>query len=210
MRERATSTSVFLPETDSSKEERFHKVAEVVAALVLRQGREGLKFATVARRSGVSRAWIYKYFGKDPAALVSFAIGLYGEAFTEMGTSRVASDLSEWRDIVHEATRKGLRDTLVAPWCIQVYFRHRHTPDEIGVAIRDIEARHIEHFLSGMPASLRGDLAAARRFVEIFMSSRLGAYHRWLDPAVRARITEEHAAVELLRPLDQFVRECGR
>jgi AcrR family transcriptional regulator len=194
-----------LPDTDSSKEERFHKVAEVVATLVLRSGRDGLKVATVARRSGVSRAWIYKYFGPDPAALVAFAIRLYGEAFSDLASSRSADNVAEWREIVAQATHKGLRDALAAPWCIQVYFRYRHSPDEIGEAIRDLETRYIERSLEELPSRLRADRARAQRFVEFFTGTRLGAFHRWLDPKVRSRVTEDQAVLEILRPLDQFV-----
>lgn len=194
-----------LPETDGTKEERFHKVAAVVASLVLRSGKDGLRVSTVARRSGVSRAWIYKYFGSDPSALLDFAIRLYGEAFSDLGAKRTSQDVAEWRAIIAEATRKGLRDTLVAPWCVQVYLRHRHSADEIGAAIRELEERHVERFLQDMPARLRQDRGAARRFVEFFTGTRLGIFHRWLDPVVRARTEEDDAVTEILRPLDHFI-----
>lgn len=195
-----------LPEADGRKEERFQQVASVVAAIVLKQGKDGLKFATIARRSGVSRAWLYKYFGADPGALTTFAIRLYGEAFADLGMNRVASTIPEWRAIVAEATRKGLRDSLAAPWCVQVYFRHRHTPDEIGASIRDLEDRFVERFVDEMPEPLRRDRASAVRFVEFFVGSRLGAFHRWLDPKVRERTSEDQALVELMRPLDQYIQ----
>ena len=70
---------------------------------------------------------------------------------------------------------------------------------------RRVETRYIERFLEELPSRLRADRARAQRFVEFFTGTRLGAFHRWLDPKVRSRVTEDQAVLEILRPLDQFV-----
>lgn len=187
---------------DSSKEARFLQVAHAVAALVAQGGPKKVTVSAVARRAGVSRAWLYKYLGADPEALITHATTLFAAAFADLGRARPSTDPTSWRDAVREATRDGLRDAVDAPWAVTLYFRHRHAPDAVGRAIREAEERHVEAFLADLPPTLRGDPAADRRFVAFFTASRLGAYHRWLDPAVRATTTEDEAVVEILRPLD--------
>lgn len=196
-----------LAEAEGSKERRFDDVAEAVAALIAQGGPARVTVSAVARRAGVSRPWIYKYFGQDPAALVAHAVRRYAEAFSDLGRSRAAADVPAWRAHLAEATRDGLRDAVKAPWCVQLYFRHRHAPDVVGQTIRDVEQAYVERFLDEMPAGLCVDSSAARRFVEVFTAARLGVFHRWLDPEFRARLAEEDVVDEILRPLDSW---CGR
>lgn len=194
-----------LAEAEGSKERRFDDVAEAVAALIAQGGPSRVTVSAVARRAKVSRPWIYKYFGQDPAALVTHAARLYAEAFSDLGRSRAAVDVPTWRHHLAEATRDGLRDAVLAPWCVQLYFRHRHAPDAVGQTIRDVESAYVDRFLAEMPAALRRDEVAARRFVEVFTAARLGVFHRWLDPDFRARHDEEAVVSELLRALDAWV-----
>lgn len=196
-----------LAEAEGSKERRFDGVAEAVAALIAQGGPARVTVSAVARRAGVSRPWIYKYFGQDPAALVTHAARLYAEAFSDLGRSRVAADVPAWRALLAEATRDGLRDAVKAPWCVQLYFRHRHAPDAVGQTIRDVEQAYVQRFLDEMPAELRVDAFAARRFVEVFTAARLGVFHRWLEPEFRARFSEDSVVDEILRPLDSW---CAR
>src|SRR5262245_7576299 len=149
---------------ESTKEERFRAVAEAVAAIVSAAGVRKVTVSSVARRAHVSRAWIYKYVGDDPAILLSHAARLYALAFSDLARSRRAEDVGTWRALVAEATRDGLRDTLAAPWCVQLYFRHRHAPDPIGAAIRDVEERYVDVFVADLPPGLRR--ADARCFAE--------------------------------------------
>jgi AcrR family transcriptional regulator len=195
-----------LAEPESTKEARFLAVAGAVAALVERGGASKVSVSAVARRAGVSRPWIYKYFGPDPDALVAHATTLYARQFSDLGRSRAAPDPASWRANIAEGTRDGLRDAVAAPWCVTLYFRHRHAPDAVGAAIREVEAAYVDRFLAELPPVLRRDPAAARRFVEVFTSGRLGAFHRWLDPAVRAAWTEDAMVAEILRPLDAWAR----
>jgi AcrR family transcriptional regulator len=193
-----------LPAPDSSKELRFRAVAEAVAAVVLAGGVSRVTVSAVARRAAVSRPWIYKYLGHDPAILVAYAARFYGEVFSDLTRSRRADDVAGWRALIAEATRDGLHDVLQAPWCVLLYFRHRHASDPIGVTLREVEARYLAAFADDLPPALRGP--EAESFAEVFLASRLGIYHRWLDPAVRARLGEEAVLAELLAPLDDWIR----
>src|SRR5262245_20833491 len=133
---------------DSTKEQRFRAVAQAVAAIVTAGGTSRVTVSAVARRAEVSRPWIYKYFGDDPSVLIAHAAKLYAEAFSDLAPSRRADDVPTWRALVAEATRDGLRDTLAAPWCVQLYFRHRHAMDPIGETIRDVERRYLDVFVA--------------------------------------------------------------
>lgn len=189
--------------TIDGKQERFERVCEAVLATLLRGGPDALSVSRLARRAGVSRAWIYKYVGADDEALLQAAARLVGDAFIDRDVSYATDDVAAWRGHISGATRKALDDTLRTPWLVELWFRYRFAPHALGAAIRDLETRHLDKFVAEMPRALRRDAARARRFAATFAAARLGAYHRWLDPAARGDADETVA--DLMGMLDGFI-----
>lgn len=177
-------------------------MAEAVIALLLRGGPETLRYSAVARKAGVSRPWIYKQFGKDPAALLDFVVKLFGERFAEMETSHRTEDVAGWRAAILASTRKGLHDAAGAPWVMQVWFRYRHARNPLGEAIRDLERRHVDKLVADMPPRLRKRRDAVA-FARFFDAARLGVFHLWIDPA--GRHDEDAVVAWLGAMLDAFL-----
>lgn len=191
---------------EETKEVRFGRVAEAVVGQLLRGTPSDLRYAAVARRAGVSRPWLYKYFGPDKEGLVAFTARLFGDAFARLEAFPPGATVEAFRDHLEAGTRRGLTDSLAAPWCVEMYFRYRHAPHVLGQAVRDVEAAHVDAFVDALPASLRRDRSAAIRFAEVFTPTRMAVYHRWLDPEFRARHGEDAVVREVLRAFDCFAR----
>ena len=189
----------------SEKEERYARVARAVAHQLVHGRPEGVRVSSVARRARVSRPWVYKYFGADPAALLQFAVREFGAAFAEL--ERVAPEAGTWRSSVLEGMRRGLRDAQAAPWCVALYFRYRYDPGVMGEGVRAIEESHRAKFLAELPADLRTDPAGAARFCEFVHAARWGVFHRWIDPSFRAAYTEDDAVAEFARAVDHYLAE---
>jgi len=189
---------------DLDKEARFGRVAEAVVGQLLRAGPSDLQYAAVARRAGVSRPWLYKYFGPDKESLVAFTARLFGEAFARLESFPKGATVEEFRKHLISGTRRGLADALTAPWCVEFYFRYQHAPHVLGEAVRSVEAAHIRDFVDALPAALRRDRAAAERFATVFTITRMGVYHRWLDPGFRAQHGEDAIVREVLRAFDGY------
>lgn len=81
----------------TGKEERFRRVCEAVLATLLRGGPDALAVSTLARKAGVSRAWIYKYVGADQDALLEAAAHVVGDAFIDRDRS-YTSDGTSWAE----------------------------------------------------------------------------------------------------------------
>jgi AcrR family transcriptional regulator len=177
-----------LPTPDSSKVDRFHRVAWAVAVGLLRGG--PLRVADVARRANVSRPWIYKYLGAEPDGLIQFAVRTYAEAFG----APVAGPLDSV-ELLRQGTLEGLDDALLAPWCVLVFFRGRHARGALGDAIRAALRRQAVELAARLPGASRGDVGVA----VLFEAARLSLYHEWLDPEVRTAIDPERAVERLLR-----------
>lgn len=197
--------SAMFPPPSSAKEARFQAVASAVVALTGEEGVDGVQYAAVARRAGVSRAWLYKYFGGDRQALVAFAARTVGDAFAEHHVVRGEDDLDSWRDGIVTSTRRGLDDAADQPTMVLLWFRYRHASGVAGDAVREVERRHVGKFVDDMPEALRQDRAAAQRFAALFASARLGAYHLWVDPSFRETCDIEDVIELLMSMLDGWV-----
>jgi len=191
---------------DPGKEARFERVAEAVVGQLLRGPPSDLQYAAIARRAGVSRPWLYKYFGPDKEGLVAFTARLFGEAFARLEAFPPSPTVEAFREHLASGTRRGLADALTAPWCVEIYFRYHHAQHVLGQAVRDVEATHVAAFADALPPTLRRDRAAALRFAEVFTATRMAVYFRWLDPAFRQRHSEDAMVREVLRPFDAFAR----
>lgn len=193
---------------DGSKAERFERIARAVVEILMVRQPDAVTISAVARRAGVSRPWIYKYFGSEVEALTTFTVEYFGTAFLELDRELVeAATVDEWMQRLVARTDKALTDAERAPWLLRLYMRHRHDPGALGRSMRDLEDRHAERFVSEMPAALkqRKEAKAARQFTEIFSATRNGFYFRWSDPAMREEYDRDALIRQLLALAEQFV-----
>lgn len=192
---------------ESAKEERFHMVAWAMATSLLRSSPDEVTVADLARKAGVSRAWIYKYMGDDPEQRLAFTVRLFGEAFASPADEQPCPDAAAWRARVESGTRKGFDDVLKVPWCVLVYVRYRQSRHPLGRMIRNLEQLEVASFIGRMPAEVRSDHARAQAFAWAFHAARLGTLHQWLDPDFREAVGTEPLVDTLMGMVDRYLRE---
>jgi AcrR family transcriptional regulator len=198
------TVSRVLDEPEDPTEARFRRVALAVVAILIARGPTEIRIASVSRRSGVSRAWIYKQFGKDTTALLDFTIRELGAVFAGIDAELDSSSVNAWIDSVELETRRGFSDAQQAPWVPALYFRYRHTPGPLGDAVRVIETRHLRRFVDSMPDTLLTDRSGAHAFAEVFTAARLGAYAWWGETPRKTTVDE--AARHLFQMLRGWAR----
>jgi AcrR family transcriptional regulator len=190
-----------LPPPSHAKEAKFHRVAWAVATALLRKGEEGLRVADVARRAGVSRAWVYKYFGQNTHDILLYALRLFGPAFAAPSVEE-GCDVDAWREGLALGMQKGLHDVQRVPWCVAVYFRYRHANGAFADALRTLESQELERWREKMPERLR-KRSDSRHFVRTFHAARMGLLFAAIEPgAVDASDVER-----LLGMVDRFVEK---
>lgn len=188
-----------LPPPSHAKEAKFHRVAWAVATSLLRKGEDGLRVSDVARRAGVSRAWVYKYFGHNTDDILLYALGLFGPAFAAPVVAEV-DDPAAWRATLHAGMLKGLQDVSRVPWCVAVYFRYRHGHGAFADALRAVEATELEGFHARMPEVLRRR-PDSRTFVHTFHAARMGVLFAGIEEGAMGQAGVEH----LLGMVDRFI-----
>src|SRR4051794_19896246 len=96
--------------------EKLERVAGDLLETILRQGLEKLSYAAIARKSMVSRAWMYKYLGRDKKSLIRFSAEIVGTMFAELDTPFKAKNAEEWVKKVQEGTHQFATDVHKSPF----------------------------------------------------------------------------------------------
>lgn len=189
----------------TDKEERFERVAAAVVRTLLREGPAELRVATVARRAKVSRAWVYKYFGRDTSALIDFTARRFGTQYAQLDEGRAAASCEEWLANLHGSLLQGLLDTEAKPWTIQLRFGYRYSSSPLGDAIRDLESRHLAKLQQELPPALAGH-PSAPRFVAVYTQCMMGIFMWWSQPENREGVSRDAVVHQLLGMARQHIQ----
>lgn len=127
-----------------SKEEKFYRVSQCVLDILSRNGESGLSVSRLAKKAGVSRAWIYKNFGTDKEALLFFAAKSIGEKFAEIRESELPPVKSSGFHFFSKDAEKTLRDVEKDPWIPKIYFEYAGGKGPISLAIKEIEEGYVK------------------------------------------------------------------
>jgi AcrR family transcriptional regulator len=144
------------------KQEKMEYVAEHVLKIILARGLNGLSYAQVAKSSGVSRAWLYKYVGESKEQLIGFAVVHFGKIFSDLDAQPSCSTREEFIQHALDGLKRIFDLSLRYPWILPLYFRYAGTRTVIGDTIRQIEnlyfskvEKEIERYMSPKKTSPR-------------------------------------------------------
>ncbi len=160
----------------SGKGNKFDQAARTAIEMLAMFGMERITISALARKSGVSRPWIYKYIGSDPGAIVDLAIKSMGEAFTELNRPAFeAKDFDAWNTEVALGTRALFEDVRRIPALVQIYWRYHETDTSIGKHIREIEGRYLARFAESSAGALKISHSKASELGRLISLLRMGA-----------------------------------
>ena len=161
----------------NSKNEKQMAVAKAVLELIEKDGLLGVTHSKVARKSKVSRAWIYEYIGKDKNAFIEFA----AEAFASY-VARLNIEMPKTKEQLQDRLKSGIRfffeSVAKDPVIIKVYFRFRGSANPIGDVIKKYEKKWFEMVINGINEFIALPAEQAAMLVETVLILRLGFAHR--------------------------------
>jgi AcrR family transcriptional regulator len=130
-----------------SADEKEHKVEAVAAAtakLLWQHGLEGVTHARLARASGVSRAWLYKYLGNEKEDLLRFVTEHFGAMLAKFQTRPRVDSKENWIDDTVQGVFVLIVQAQQFPWVMPLYYRYVGTDSELGRCIAEIEERYLD------------------------------------------------------------------
>jgi len=175
-----------------SKEDKTLAVSKAVLEVIERDGLLGITHSKVARKAGVSRAWIYEYIGKDHNVLTEFAADVLAGYF-----ARVKFALPKSKEQLQTQATEGLNflfDAAVEdPVPIKLYFRFRGSKTPLGDVIKKHEKQWLTTAATTLEKLLEIPAEHAALIAELTLTLRLGFAHRL---ATSANPRETRASAE--------------
>lgn len=186
----------------AGKETKQFAVSVAILELINTDGLSGVTHSKVSRRSGVSRAWIYEYIGKEKPALIEFAANVFGAYITKADEGALPQSREALLKQLKEDTH-FLFDAIGAnPAIINLYFRFRGTDNPVGQVIAKYEKHWSRDAVEMFKSALKCSSREAEFLAEVLLTLRLGLTHRLATDKnpreARARL-EEIIAQILLR-----------
>ncbi len=162
----------------STKEEKQIAVSKAVLELIEVDGLNGVTHSKVNRRSGVSRAWIYEYIGKDKNAFIEFAAETLASHFARIDLELPANKeqlslrLNDAVNFVFDSVAKD-------PVLIKLYFRFRGAKNPLGQVIKKYEKKWLNNAIKSLIDILGLSVEQAALAAEFALTLRLGFAHRY-------------------------------
>lgn len=191
------------PENLNTKELKIKKVSEVVFSILVNSGITGLTHAQVARLSGISRSWLYKYIGSDKKDLMKFAIQCLGEQLTTQDVQDRIETKEDYIQSILRGMERMFENTTKYPFFIPLYYRFKGTSTAPGEAVAKVENIYIERQSKILKKVFQISLAEARLSAIIMTSFRMSIAHTWQFGVLKGQVAKE----DLLGVLQIYLEE---
>src|SRR5687768_5861286 len=129
---------------ERDKQAKIQAVAKAIFTILIRGGMENLSHTRVAEVSKVSRAWIYKYIGKNPEDLIAYSLDTIGKEFAKVDGLLGKTTADDVRQDLFEGMFRMLLHTKENPALLALYYRYIGTQNAIGRKINELEENYLK------------------------------------------------------------------
>jgi len=131
-----------MPQT--TKDEKYIKLSYIILSQDIQKGHLGWNVSSIAKESGFSRGWIYKYLGKDKKNILYTALKIFIDDLFYLTVSKqeLLKDIG-----LEEAFIEAKKVTVKYPELYLFYQKYGCQNSEIGEYIRKRERKYIEDIL---------------------------------------------------------------
>lgn len=109
----------------TSKELRFLAVVVSALELITESGLQNFSISTLARKSKISRPWIYQYIGRTKSEVINVTIHHWGQYFSQTGTYAQPSNLEELKQRIEQGNEFVFKTAIDFPVVIRAYFKFK-------------------------------------------------------------------------------------
>lgn len=189
-----------------NKEKKITEFCEFVIRYVAIHGEERLTAALISRHVGVSRSWIYKYFGARKESWLEFAAEQIGRLVTVDSSVPDTDDLDKAIEVWKAGARRLLGLFEERPWIGHMYFRYMGKPDHpIGKIIERLETPFVQKSSQCFISIWKIDSLSARKAALAFAYYRMTMAHAWVENGPKRYSLSKEDWVEMLVPTPLFL-----
>jgi hypothetical protein len=159
----------------SSKEKKFDAVFEsILAILNSHAGLAGVNHSAIARISGVSRPWIYKYIGNSKEELIKKTSEHYIKELFRNRRTRASVSTDDLKKLIRDDTLHFLQQAQLHPRLIPLIFGYFESLGPIGSIVRETFNYHSNKLAKEIESTLKISKLDAELLAELISVLRLG------------------------------------
>lgn len=162
----------------SSKEIKQLAVSVAILEIIESDGLLGVTHSKVARKSKVSRAWIYEYIGKEKNSLIEFGADVFAAHLSRVALTAIPKTKEELKKQIEDGEKFLFDSVEQNPVIIKLYFRFRGTTNPVGKMIQKYETQWLKSAAKSVVEVLDLSPDSATLLVESILTLRLGFAHR--------------------------------
>ena len=185
------------------KAEKMSHVLYAALEIGAASGLRSVNISRVSKKSGVSRAWIYKYIGGTSKKLSEAASDEFGKALVALGSAEHA-DAQALQKHLAEMSWKMVEFFQKKPALLDLYFQHLGTKSQLGKIIEEFELQHENRLAPVIQKFFKIPRKEAAAIVDLLIALRFGVCHR----AVKGGMGKRVAQVELKRAAERIFKNA--
>lgn len=187
----------------ADKDLKFEEVSKNLFALLQSVGPAKITHSLVAKKAGVSRAWLYKYVGAKKDDLIHMALQHLGKKLTERDVGEIVTTKAELTQSIVTGMQRMFENTREYPWFVPVYFKYRGSKTAIGETIADVEQAYIERQAAHFETIFKYPRAQAVIAAEILTSFRMGLAFSWQH----GELSRKSDQTQVLKSVEHWMNE---
>lgn len=195
---------------ERDKQAKFQAVAKAIFTILIRGGMENLSHTRVAEVSKVSRAWIYKYIGKNPEDLIAYSLDTIGKEFAKVDGLLGKTTADDVRKDLFEGMFRMLLHTKENPALLALYYRYIGTQNAIGRKINELEENYLKVVRSRLEKFFALPPKEAVIVAEVLHGLRMGLAHRYSSLGLYEDTSFDEIHRGVRRVLKHFAIEDGK
>jgi hypothetical protein len=166
-----------------SKSDKFEEFYDLILRMSESKSPHQLSASFVSLQLGVSRGWIYKYFGTSRESWIEAATLAVGKLIAKIGKPPLAAKtkaaaIEEWR----RDSEDLLKDLETRPWVTLIYFRYTGKTDHpLGKVIGEIESMYVTNTAANLERLFGYDQTSARAVALSFAARRMALALLWIN-----------------------------
>ena len=161
-----------------NKEAKGLAVSIAILEIIESEGLLGVTHSKVARKSKVSRAWIYEYVGKEKVALIEFGADFFAGHFARTNLTALPQSKDELEMRLHEGMQYLFDSVESNPVIIKLFFRFRGSANVVGKIIQKHEKQWMKAATETIQKVVGLPDVEASLLAELVLTLRLGFAHR--------------------------------
>jgi len=187
------------------KELKIGKFYNFVLRYLALHGEEKLTASVIARGIGVSRPWIYKYFGSEKRGWLKIAAEGVGQLLTTDAEFPQGTSHDEANEFWKKNAKRLLKIFEDRPWIGRMYFRYMGRSDHpIGQAIQRLEDAFLEKSSRNFSKVWSLKPRQARTAAVAFAYYRMVMAHVWVEKGPEQLRCSREVWVKLMVPKPQL------